>query len=137
MRFSRSRESRRELGSINVTSLVDIIFNLLLFFMLTTSFSENTGLEIELPEAAAADVQVAPDDLTVALTKSGDIVVRGRSVSLDELKEIFRQHKAENRRSVVIVQADQEVPHGRVVEVVDTAKREGLPRLGIATQSSR
>jgi biopolymer transport protein ExbD len=137
MRFSKSRESRRELGSINVTSLVDIIFNLLLFFMLTTSFSESTGLDVELPEAAAADVKVAPEDLMVALTRTGEIVVRGEAVSLEELTEIFRRHKALGQRSAVIVQADHDVPHGRFVEVVDAAKREGLPRLGIATQSAR
>lgn len=137
MRFSKSRESRRDLGSINVTSLVDIIFNLLLFFMLTTSFTESAGLEIELPSAAAADVEVAPEDLTVALTREGEIVVRGEAVSLEELGEVFRKYKAENRRAAVIVQADQDVPHGRVVEVMDVAKAEGLPRLGIATQSAR
>lgn len=134
MRFS-DRRARRELSDINVTSLVDIIFNLLLFFLLTTSFSETAGLEIELPEAAAADLKVQDRDLTVALTEEGDIVVRGAAVSLEELARLLEAHKEQGPRATVIVQADAKVPHGRVVEVVDIAKRLGLPRLGIATQA--
>lgn len=135
MRFSDRRPSRRELGDINVTSLVDIIFNLLLFFMLTTSFSESAGLEIELPEAAASDLKVQDEDLTIALTKEGDIVVGGTVVSLEELERALKRHKERYERAAVIIQADEEVPHGRVVQVVDAAKKIGMPRLGIATQS--
>lgn len=135
MRFTSPRESRRDTGSINVTSLVDIIFILLIFFLLTTSFSESAGLQVDLPEASAADIQVAPNDLTVALTTAGDVVVRGEVVSLEELREMMREHKKRHPAATVIVQADSEVAHGRVVEVVDMAKAEGVPRLGIATQS--
>ncbi len=135
MRFSSPRESRRELSSINVTSLVDVIFILLLFFLLTTSFSDSAGLQVDLPEASSADLRVAPTDLIVALTEAGDIVVAGESVSLDELRRRMREHKERRPGASVIVQADAEVPHRRVVEVVDLAKSEGLPRLGIATQS--
>lgn len=135
MRFSDRRPSRREGGEINVTSLVDIIFNLLLFFMLTTSFSESAGLEIELPDAAAADVKVEADDLVVALTKEGTVLLRGVAVSVEELEEALRKHKKEEPKGSLIVQADKEVPHGRVVEVIDAAKRVGVPRLGIATES--
>lgn len=136
MRFQNPRTSRRELGEINVTSLVDIIFILLIFFLLTTSFSsESAGLEVELPEASAADMQVAPTDLVVALTKEGDMVVRGETIDLEQLRGLMREHKQQKGGGTVIVQADAEVPHGRVVEVVDMAKAEGVPRLGIATQS--
>lgn len=135
MRFSDRRPSRREGGEINVTSLVDIIFNLLLFFMLTTSFSESAGLEIELPDAAAADVKVEANDLVVAITKEGTVLLRGVAVSVEELEEALRKHKKEEPKGSLIVQADKEVPHGRVVEVIDAAKRVGVPRLGIATES--
>lgn len=136
MRFSDPRARRRELGEINVTSLVDIIFILLIFFLLTTSFSsESAGLEVELPEASAADMQVAPNDLVIALTKEGEIVVRGETVDLEQVRGLMREHKAQRGSGTVFVQADAEVPHGRVVEVVDMAKAEGVPRLGIATQS--
>lgn len=135
MRFSSPRAPRRELGDINVTSLVDIIFILLIFFLLTTSFStESAGLEVELPEASAADMKVTPSDLVVALTREGEILVRGEAVDTARLRELMREHKEQKSRGSVIVQADAEVPHGRVVEVVDMAKAEGVPKLGIATQ---
>ena len=137
MQFSNRRAQRRELGSINVTSLVDIIFNLLLFFMLTTSFSESAGLEIELPEASAADVTVGDDDLTVALLRDGRIIVGGEVVDDEQLEQIFRDHRAAHERGAVIVQADREVAHGRVVSIVDAAKKVGVRRLGIAAEASR
>lgn len=135
MRFSNRDSRRRDAGTINVTSLVDIIFNLLIFFMLTTSFSESAGLEIELPEASSADVQVMSDDLTVALLRNGEIVVGGETIGLDQLDALFKDHKESHARGAVIVQADREVPHGKVVAVVDRAKRAGIKRLGIAAES--
>jgi biopolymer transport protein ExbD len=137
MHFQSRRVGRRQLGTINVTSLVDIIFNLLLFFLLTTSFSESAGLEIELPEASSADIAIADDDLTVALLRDGTIVVRGEVVDVDQLGQLFKDHKAAHAKGAVIVQADKEVPHGRVVAVVDAAKKVGVRRLGIAAEAGR
>ncbi|MFZ9887684.1 MAG: ExbD/TolR family protein [Myxococcota bacterium] len=135
MRFSNPRAARREQTTINVTSLVDIIFILLIFFLLTTSFSQSAGLEVELPEASAAEVRASPGDLTVVLTKEGDRLVSGKTVDLEELRRLLREHKKDQPRGSVIVQADEEVPHGNVVEVIDAARAEGMPRLGIATRA--
>lgn len=135
MHFGRSQATRRELGDINVTSLVDIIFNLLLFFLLTTTFSETAGLEIELPEASAADLQIAPDDLAIRLSADGRIFVEEREVSLEALEARLREHQRAAPASVVVLQADTAVAHGRVAEVVDLAKRVGIARFGIATES--
>jgi len=135
VRFSKRARRRRDEDTINVTSLVDIIFNLLIFFMLTTSFSESRGLEIELPEASAADVAITSQDLTIALLKDGQMVVKGQAVRISELDAIFQSHKNTHVGGAVIVQADREVAHGRVVEVVDAAKRAGIKRLGIAAES--
>lgn len=135
MRFSKRANRRREETTINVTSLVDIIFNLLIFFVLTTSFSESRGLEIELPEASAADVQIMSQDLVVALLKDGQIVVKGQAVRVEELDAIFVSHKSTHASGAVIVQADREVAHGHVVAVVDAAKGAGIKRLGIAAEA--
>lgn len=133
MQFSNHRASRRELSDINVTSLVDIIFNLLLFFMLTTSFSESAGLEIQLPTASQNELQGNENDLTITLSEKGEIIVDGVAISIAEVDTVLRTHKKTHPDGIVLIQADTAVPHGKVVEVVDAAKRLGLPRLGIAT----
>ena len=135
MQFS-SRSSHREPVEINVTSLVDIIFNLLLFFMLTTSFSETAGIEVELPSATAADKNVDPNDLVIALLEDGATLVRGQSVTPDELDTMVKTLKETDASTTVVVQADGAVPHARVVEVIDLAKKHGLRSVSIATQGN-
>ncbi len=132
MRFTSPR-SRREGDGINVTSLVDIIFNLLLFFMLTTSFSESAGLEVRLPSADTSDLSPTTDDLVVVVTRAGDIVVKNQVLAVDELEGVLKAHAERSPKGTIILEADEKVPHGRVVEVVDAAKRVGARAVGIAT----
>ena len=122
---------------LNVTSFIDIIFNLLVFFILSTSFTTgatSAGLVVDLPAAASADQQVRERDLVVAMTTDGQIVVRGAPVAVDALPALLEEWKKENATGWVIVQADAAVPHGRVVEVMDRVKSVGIARLLIAAQ---
>jgi biopolymer transport protein ExbD len=129
------RKSRRENVEINVTSLVDVIFVLLLFFVISTTFNDKgAGVVVELPTAKAADSPTGPKDLVVALTRDNQTIVQGRAVSLDALREILEGFKREAGDGIVVVQADAEVPHGRVVDVIDAAKAQGIARVVIATQ---
>lgn len=134
MQFGTGRRGRRELVDINVTSLVDVIFNLLLFFVLTTTFQDSSGLVVDLPKAAAADVTTSPRDVVIALTREGQTVVLGKPVTPEELDETLDAFRASAPDGLVILQADEEVPHGRVVEVMDAAKKKGLSRVVIATR---
>lgn len=131
----RSQQRRRLPVEINVTSLVDIIFNLLLFFMLTTSFSQSAGLEVKLPTASATDAQVRPRDLVVVLTADGHTLIEGKSLTPDQMRARMEKLQDGEKGATVIVQADKEVSHGRVVEVLDAAKSVGLKSVAIATQS--
>jgi biopolymer transport protein ExbD len=134
MRFADHGKGRRQPSEINVTSLVDIIFNLLLFFLLTTSFSQTSGLEIQLPSANASDMQVSGQDLVVVLTKDGFTLIDGKSVGIAEVEERIAALKNDAAAGAVVVQADSEVAHGRVVEVIDAAKRQKVKSVAIATQ---
>jgi biopolymer transport protein ExbD len=136
VRFSRDNKHRRMSVELNVTSFVDIIFNLLVFFILSTSFSTgatSAGLVVDLPAAAAPDRQVDTSDLVVALLKEGPIVVRGKQVALDLVESEVREWHQHTQNGMVILQADAEVPHGRVVELMDRVKASGVPRVVIAT----
>jgi biopolymer transport protein ExbD len=133
------RKARRMQVELNVTSFIDIIFNLLVFFILSTSFTTgatSAGLVVDLPAAASADQPVRERDLVVAMTTEGLIVVRGAAVALEALPELFREWKQANPTGWVIVQADAAVPHGRVVAVMDRAKSAGIARVLIAAQGT-
>lgn len=134
MQFDR-RGRRRELSDINVTSLVDIIFNLLLFFLLTTSFSQSAGVEVQLPAAAHADTRLTSRDLIVALTADGHTVIAGRQVDEAELAKQLKLHRDGPDPGAIVIQADRDVVHGRVVAVIDEAKKLGLRSIAIATKS--
>jgi biopolymer transport protein ExbD len=138
MQFGGQKKHRRLTLELNVVSFIDIIFNLLVFFILSTSFTTgatSAGLVVELPAAASADKEVREPDLVVALTRDGMTVVRGQAIVVDELPNILQTWKKEgNAAGMVIIQADAEVPHGRVVEVMDRVKGEGIARVVIAAQ---
>ena len=136
MRFSNVESRRRVPAEINVTSLVDIIFNLLLFFMLTTSFSQSSGLQVELPSASESDAQVGSDDLVIVLTASGEILIDGKVLSLHAVEQAIAQLKARAQDAIVFIQADAEVAHGRVVEVINAAKRQAVHSVAIATDGN-
>lgn len=134
MRFGSGARTRRDVGTIDVTSLVDVVFNLLLFFVLTTQFTQSAGLAVDLPRASSADAATTPQDLIVALTRDGEHVMNGRLVARDDLDAEFAAYAKASPRGLVVVQADQDVPHGGVVDVIDRAKANGLSRVVIATQ---
>lgn len=137
-----ARKKRRLEVELNVVSFIDIIFNLLVFFILSTSFTtgaSSAGLVVDLPAAATADQKVRDRDLVIALTRDGLTVMRNRSVSVDEIQPLLKEWQSEGGSSgnaYVIVQADAEVPHGRVVEVMDKVKAQGISRVVIAAQGN-
>lgn len=137
MDFRGARKPRRMNIELNVTSFVDIIFNLLVFFILSTSFTTgatSAGLVVELPMAATADQKIVERDLVIALTKEGLTVVHGRAISIEDLSDILAAWHEGSPFGMVVVQADFEVQHGRVVEVMDKVKAQHISKVVIAAQ---
>lgn len=128
-------------SDINITPLTDIFLVLLIIFMVTSSVIVNSGsapksgLKVNLPQGGAADVAAQATDLSVAILADGRIVLGGDVVTSDELKAAFEKAKAENPDTLVIVQADEGVPHGHVVEVMELAKGAGLGQLAIGVRA--
>lgn len=128
-------------SEINITPLTDIFLVLLIIFMVTSSVIVNSGsapksgLKVNLPQGGAADVAAQATDLSVAILADGRIVLGGDVVTSDELKAAFEKAKAENPDTLVIVQADEGVPHGHVVEVMELAKGAGLGQLAIGVRA--
>jgi biopolymer transport protein TolR len=127
-------------SDINITPLTDIFLVLLIIFMVTSSVIVNSsngaksGLKVNLPQGGAADVATQATDLSVAILEDGRLVLGGDVVTADELKKAFDAARAKSPDTMVIVQADQGVPHGKVVEVMELAKGAGLGQLAIGVR---
>ena len=127
-------------SDINITPLTDIFLVLLIIFMVTSSVIVNSsngakaGLKVNLPQGGSADVATQASDVSIAILEDGRLVLGGDVVTADELKKAFEAAKAKNPDTMVIVQADQGVPHGKVVEVMEMAKSAGLGQLAIGVR---
>jgi biopolymer transport protein ExbD len=130
-------------AEINITPLTDIFLVLLIIFMVTSSVIVNqgagaakAGLKVNLPKGSAADVMTASTDLSVAVLSDGRVVLAGNVVSTDELKKALDDARTKNPNTLVVIQADEGVPHGRVVEVMELAKGAGLAQLAIGVREA-
>ncbi|MGD8396328.1 MAG: biopolymer transporter ExbD [Candidatus Eiseniibacteriota bacterium] len=127
------RHSRRRV-IINITSLIDILFLLIIFFVVSSTFLEQPGMQLDLPEAESAEAQEA-EQLTVELDAAGGLRLDGEPVAPGQLLETLRARVAARDAGdrALVLRADREVPHGRVVRVMDDARRAGIRDLVIAT----
>lgn len=120
-----------ELG-IDISPLIDCIFILLLFFIVTTTFVEETGVEVDKPQAASA-VQLEKNSILIALTDKGQVVYGGREIGVAGVRPTVAR-MLQKEKIPVIVQADQTVPSGLLVRVIDEAKLGGADKVSLATQ---
>ncbi len=125
-------------AEINITPLTDIFLVLLIIFMVTTTAiheADRAGFEVSLPRAGKGTQAAPPRDLTVAILADGRTVLGGQVVDAAALGAAFTAARARSAATVLLVQADEGVPHGKVVAVMDLARRHGLTRLAIATRA--
>ena len=127
-------------GFIDMTPVVDTIFNLLIFFALSMNFLANPGITVDLPDAAAPQVAREEGDIRIGITPEGGLRLDGAPVTLEALGARLRELAGERRTGgqrpdpQVLIRADRRVPHGLVVAVMDAARSAGLTRLAIMTQ---
>lgn len=120
--------------TIELTSLIDVIFMLVLFFLITTTFTTAPGFKVDLPKASVSDITRDRQDLTISISSDRSVAINQKYVTENELKDRLYEEAQLNSSTLVIIQADQNVSHGKVVEVMDLAKQAGLSRLAIATE---
>ena len=132
MNFSENGEHEEEI-SVQVISLIDILFVLLLFFMVTTSFVAAPGFKVDLPKSAAKDIERDKKDMTIVIDANHSIIFNQKKVTEKELQDKLFAQSQIDPQSLVIIQADQNITHGEVVRIMDYARAAGLVRLAIAT----
>jgi biopolymer transport protein ExbD len=115
--------------------LIDIIFQLVLFFMVSTTFVTTPGIQVDLPRSSSDTILRERNDLNVWMTEEGSVFLNDTSLSWDALSVAFRAASRRDPQTLVILKADTKIDHGRVVGIMDLARREGLFNLAIATEA--
>lgn len=128
------RRARKDDARIDITPLVDMVFLLLIFFMLSTTFIVTPGIKVNLPRSSAEKVTKEKQEVQVVITEDNRILIDGVSVDAGELAQRFVGVGRKAPQTLVVIKADTRALHGTVVEVMDIAKESGLNRLAIATQ---
>ena len=138
MRFVHPYAQERKQVMVDIAPLVDIVFQLLIFFMLAASFVRNPVLDINLPKASARPKVQPKGAVTVYILREGRpdrFRVDDQVVNENDLRSVLAQRYAEDPRTVMLIQADERVPHGDVVKVMSIGQEVGLVRQGIVASS--
>lgn len=130
MKFKRHTTIEHGLGQIDIAPLIDMVFQLLIFFMLTSSFVLQPGIEINLPKAITSDV-VKEENIIITISSENIIYLNGRIVTFKELKKALA--RIAKKQQPLLIKADKRSSLGRVVEVWDLCRELGITRINIAT----
>jgi biopolymer transport protein ExbD len=126
---------RRELdqSEVNLTPMLDVVFIMLIFFIVTASFVKEAGIEITRPPAATA-VRQEKGNIIVAITAENQIWIDRRAVSPKSLRANIERLHAENPQGSLIIQADEKSENGLLVRVMDAARQAGITSISLAAE---
>ncbi|MEA2081447.1 MAG: biopolymer transporter ExbD [Elusimicrobiota bacterium] len=124
---------RRKFQMPDTTPIADIVFLLLIFFMLSSAFIVQPGIRLRLPKAVSSEIDLGRS-VIIDISVSGALFVNDARVTREELPQALNIALASAKEKMAIIKADRKVPHGMVVEVMDMAKLSGAERLVIATE---
>ena len=137
----RSRQ-RREEPEINLIPLIDVLLVILIFLMITTTYSRYTELQIQLPTSDAEKAQQRPGEIVVSVSAKGIYSINKQVMDQQDVTSLAQRLRevagpADGQPPVLIVNADAQATHQSVINVMEAARLAGLPRLTFATQSSQ
>ena len=138
MKFQRGRS--HDEPEINLIPMIDVLLVIIIFLMLTTTYAKFSGLEINLPTADASKQAETPNEIDVAVTASGQILINKSPLTAADIKSIAEalQRAAGPRPDpVIIINADAKATHQSVVDVMQAAQTAGYPHISFATQAPR
>ena len=133
-RFREDSEEESEAG-IDMSPLIDCVFILLIFFIVTTVFVEETGVEVDKPQAASAS-QLEKNSILIALTEKGEVVYGKRDIGIAGVQPLVKR-MVQKEMIPVIVQADRNAPSGLLVQIIDEAKLGGAEKVSLAAATSQ
>ncbi|MFP3874046.1 MAG: ExbD/TolR family protein [Thiohalophilus sp.] len=133
------RHNRNKEPELNLTPLIDVVFLLLIFFMVSTTFEKESEISIELPEAAGEKSEQERFIIEITIDSEGHYFInekRTRDEELATLKKALREIRADHEEPQLILSADRDTPHQAVIRAMDAARQIGLVNLTFATKQS-
>jgi biopolymer transport protein ExbD len=128
---------KREAPRVDLTSMVDVVFLLLIFFMISTTFVESPGIDVKLPESSSQISEKEIQEIKVYLSRSGELSIGKERVTRKELESRLRSYRSRAKEMTFVLLADKEARHGEVVRLMDLAKVNGFGKLAIATEYAK
>ncbi len=128
------RKEEEENFNFDLTPMIDVVFLLLIFFMVSTAFVDfSHRMDIALPSSKSSEINETPQEVTVEMTLSKEILLNGKKLTLKEL-EIKIAEYAKSEKATAIIKADKELPYGNVVEVMGVIQSSGIDDISVAVE---
>lgn len=134
-RFRQSTSEDSGESGIDISPLIDCVFILLIFFIVTTTFVEETGVEVDKPQAASS-IQLEKTSILIALTAKGEVVYGGREIGVSGVQPLVKR-MLQKEEVPIIIQADTAAESGLLVRLIDEAKLAGALKVSVATRQAR
>lgn len=131
--MARKRFKEEEDAAIDMTPMLDIVFIMLIFFIVTTSFVKEAGIDVSKPEASQAQAKPSAN-IFIAIRANGEVWMDKRMVDVERVGANIERLLAEQPTDIVVIQADKEAKHGTVVKVMDQIKEAGIDKISIAAE---
>ncbi len=129
MRRKKNREEDE--AEVNLTPMLDVVFIMLIFFIVTASFVKESGIDINRPDASTATVKER-GNILVAITESNQVWIDRRQVDIRSVRANIERLHAENPQGAVVIQADKNSKNGLLVQIMDAARQAGVFNVSIA-----
>ena len=127
----RRRAKEEDEAEVNMTPMLDVVFIMLIFFIVTASFVKESGIDVNRPDASTATVKER-GNILVAITNNNQVWIDRRQVDVRSVRANIERLRAENPQGAVVVQADKDSKNGLLVQVMDAARQAGVENVSIA-----
>ncbi len=131
--MARKRIREDEDAAIDMTPMLDIVFIMLIFFIVTTSFVKEAGIDVNKPDASQATKKPSAN-IFIAIRANGEVWMDKRMVDVERVGANIERLLAEQPTDMVVIQADKDARHGVVVQVMDQIKEAGIEKISIAAE---
>lgn len=125
------RRDRRRNSGIDISPMMDMTFILLIFFVVTSTFTRETGIDVSKPKASSAK-ELSRESILIGVTRQGTIHINETQVNLSSLQTILRQMMAESPDRPVIIVSDRDAPSGKIVDVLDECNLSHVRKVSIS-----
>lgn len=133
--MARKHVREEEEASIDMTPMLDIVFIMLIFFIVTTSFVKEAGINVNRPKASQA-TSTKNANIFIGINANGDVWMDKRQVDIERVSANIERMLAEQPSDTVVIQADKEAKHGIVVKVMDQVKAAGIDKISVAAENN-